>query len=443
MRLRNLTRMSLSLFMLVVVMGLGFNMSSKTHVVSTGSREAWVDDDDPTCGERQPCFRTIQDAVNAVEDSENGVVLGATVYILSGLYRENVLIERAVSLRGVGTVRLEPRDPQKPTILISYGLGYEYGISIENLEIATGSIGIEVVDSIIRDIGGNCITNMYAPLGLTTPSPYLQAKAGVLIRGKSTQRGFIYRNTISGMYGGIVLEDKVAMAKIQWNTIRNTGVGILLRNQHGGSFPTLIINNLLEHNGAHIVVENKAQAYIASNQLLLALAGQGISIRWGGRATVENNLISGSMIGISTSPYSSDPFAEPVDPLFEIIRNRIIGNRQGLVIASGQGKVLRNVISENGYSADPEMPSPMGDVFANGVGILLGQKVKVEISYNQIINNTLGIAYGDNAYSGCQQSLANRPFEGELIGSANEIHNNEFADLCPSLGFPWPPGFRK
>jgi ATP phosphoribosyltransferase len=105
----------------LLMIGIGLDMGfvgltgSKTLVSST----AWVDDDDPTCGGNSPCFRTIQAAVDAVDDSD---VRGGFVYILPGRYRENVVIKRVVSLIGVGNVYLEALDPKRPTILVSNGL---------------------------------------------------------------------------------------------------------------------------------------------------------------------------------------------------------------------------------------------------------------------------------------------------------------------------------
>lgn len=428
MKLRKITYgISLNLLVVAVVIGLGVGFSSPKRPELLVSDTAWVDDDDPTCGGNSPCFQTIQAAVEAVDDT-----IRAQVYIRPGRYRENVVLKRAVSLEGVGLARLEALDPEKPAILVSHGLGR--GIDIESLEI----VGmVEIVDAAIVWLLGNRIISI---------SPFQDA--GVWVERSKIR--WITGNEISDARAGIFLGKGAVVGSIYNNSIRQTGWGIRL--QDDAAVLSSIYANTFNNNGAHISATDQASAYIGGNQLLLGYS-YGIEVLKDARVIIENNLISSNGMGIYISCDSlyypllgeDDPCPGLQGPEFTLIRNRIMGNRKGgLILIIGRGKVLRNWISENGSTHGPA--SSYGGSLLSGVGLLLGRRVQVEISHNWVVNNTLGVVYGtlnDDAYSDCQWSRENRPFEGKLTGSNNEIRDNEFADLCPSSGFPWPPGFRK
>jgi len=433
----------LSLLMVGIGLGMGFVglTGSKTLVSST----AWVDDDDPTCGGNSPCFRTIQAAVDAVDDSP---FYGASVYILPGRYRENVVIKRVVSLIGVGNVYLEALDPKRPTILVSNGLESRPVEKITGLEIFGGKIGIELVDARIGTIARNRIR------GYPSYDSPLWTDAGIWIeRAVIGGGGFgIFENEISDAVSGIFLKQGAVVEFIHDNIIQRTGWGIALQDD---ARALSIRTNSFKHNNTHIDVRGNGLAYIVNNQMLLAETGGIIVEAEGASLTIENNLIANSnMVGIylacqSDSGFTAIPFE--VDnskcpgqqgPRFEIVRNQITGGRYGVILVTGQGKIVRNWISGNGFVR--EAISLLG-----GAGLLLGpgQKMQVEISHNWIVNNRVGAAYSlsgaSAAESGyCQFFKEIPPFEGKLTGRDNKIEDNELSDLCPP-DYPWPPGFRK
>ncbi len=434
----------LALIALVIVLGVGFSTLKAPVTAIQQAREAWVDDDDPTCGGNSPCFRTIQAAVDAVDDSGPD---GGFVYIRPGHYRENVAVKRTVSLIGVESVRIEAADPKRPTILISNGLQSRPVKIINHLEIFGGKVGIDVVDARIEVIAGNRITSLndtqwgtYGSLSL----PWMEA--GIWVERAVIGVLGIRDNEISNAGSGIVLRQGAFVSNISMNTIQRTGWGILLQDDAKADS---ISTNTFKHNSIHIRVTGQAWADIVNNQMLLA-ESSGITVMAnseGGwlsrRLTIENNLIADNHIGIyltCQNPSSGTPFGVSEEdpcpgqqgPNFSIIRNRIVGGLYGIIVVTGQGKILRNRISENGFTTE---------VF-EGAGLLLGVKMQVEISHNWIVNNTWGVVYSlADQYYNCQ--FERRPlFEGKLAGSNNEIRDNEFADLCPP-DYPWPPGFRK
>jgi hypothetical protein len=426
----------LGLLTIGIGLGMGFvgDTGSKTLVSST----AWVDDDDPTCGGNSPCFRTIQAAVDAVDDSD---VRGGFVYILPGRYRENVVIKRVVSLIGVGNVYLEALDPKRPTILVSNGLESRPIEMITGLEIFGGKTGIELVDARVKMIARNRIRG-YPSFG----SPLL-TNAGIWIERAVMAEGYgIFGNEISDAASGIFLKQGAVVELISNNIIQHTGWGIGLQDD---AKVFSIRTNTFQNNQTHIRMTGNGLAYILSNQMLLAEQGGIIVEAERASLTIENNFIANSnMVGIYLA--CQPDFTEilfRVDskcpgqqgPRFEIVRNQITGGRYGIIVVTGQGKIVRNWILGNGFIS--EYISLLG-----GAGLLLGlgQKMEVEISHNWIVNNRVGAAYSlfaaANAWD-CQLEEI-PPFEGKLTGRDNKIEDNELRDFCPP-DYPWPAGFRK
>jgi nitrous oxidase accessory protein NosD len=456
-RKRKIVLTALGMLALAVLIDLGFSTPKAPVATLANSSTVWVDDDDPTCGGNAPCFQTIQAAVEAVDDSD---LDGGFVYIRSGHYRENVVIKRTVSLIGVGSVRLEALDPKKPTILVSNGLNSRPIKIINNLEIFSGEIGIEIVDARIEAIAGNRITSLTGRWSGFGPISLPQTEAGIWIERAVLYPWGIFNNEISNVVGGIAMVQGARAERIFMNIIEDTGNGIVLQDDAQVRF---ISSNTFARNGNHIRVGNtykhrdnqvgvtgQVLADIVNNQMLLAELHGIIVEAEGARLTIENNLIADNsgIAGIYLSCQSpsskgpvgvgeEDPCPEQRGSDFIIIRNRIVGGRYGIILVTGQGKILRNWISENGY--------PQAAIPFEGAGLLLGQKMRVEISHNWIVNNTLGAGYSILAVYNLPdcQFLEKKPlFEGELTGSNNEIRDNEFADLCPA-DYPWPPGFRK
>lgn len=438
-RQRFVSSAALGVLMLFVVLGLGIGLSTPKAPATQSATKAWVDDDDPTCGGNSPCFQTVQAAVEAVDDSG---LEGGFVYIRPGRYRENVVIKRTVSLIGVGgSVRLEAADPTKPIILVSNGL-QSRPIKIIGLEIFGGKIGIDVVDARIGVIASNRIQ------GYNSFNSLLRTEAGIWIERAVIVGSFgIVGNEISNVTAGIFLGQGAVVDRISDNIIQRTGWGIALQDD---ARALSISANTFNHNDSHIIVTGQGRAYIVNNQMLLA-ENRGITgTAEGAFLYIDNNLLADSgMAGIYLSCQSpsfstplgvgdEDPCPGQQGPEFYIIRNKIEGGRYGIIVVTGQGRILHNWISNNGFASSSVL---------KGTGLLLGQKMQVEISHNWIVNNIVGAAYSiSGAYAAesgsCQFLVERPPFEGKLTGSNNEIRDNEFADLCPP-DYPWPPGFRK
>ncbi len=447
---RKLAVALLELVVLILVLCGGFSTRGASDTAIQQTTDAWVDDDDPTCSGKQPCFSTIQAAVDSLEQG--------TVHIFPGRYRENVVITKSVSMTGEGAwefkgvrelVRLEPQDPLKPTILVK-GVGVK---TISALEIVAGTAGIQVEDG-----GVGSITNNRVIGGL---------KAGIrLVRSG----GSIFSNEIIGTgsevtMSGIEIED--GPAYISTNSITHVQQGLVILRQKYLAPQIGVQHNTFSRNLIHVSLQGQARvwmslnhfangdiaielqdqawAQIVSNQLLANEVG--ILLNDQSQASIQLNSLLNNWIGIQTGGplfydgvgWSFSRQTKQQNPQFEIIRNHIIGNVIGAILVEGRGRLLRNEITGNGFS-DQTQYLPVSTLMYKMLGgMLLSPWISVEISNNRVENNTQGVVYISDRFD---HECSRAPVEGEIKGQDNEIKDNEFGDLCPP-DYPWPPGFRK
>ncbi len=426
------------------LIGLGVSFSTTKAPVTAIQQltEAWVDDDDPTCGGNSPCFQTIQAAIDAVQ---LGPHQSGTVHIRPGLYREHVVLTKNVKLEGAGRelVRLEAPDSTKPVIFVKG----TYLSGLSGLGIFSGSVGILVEDAEVFAIKYNRIAGYtesgirlvrsqasissnelpdYIPSDIDPASSLLIGTGIDVLEGsRATIAGNVIRPLIQ--IHGQRSPLQRSYAEISWNLlgsieVRFGGAASIFSNQLSSPMGRLI----------GITVVKDASAQIFSNQV----QGYGIGIEIGsdGQADIHNNLIVGNGTGIRTGVEKRFSPAPP--PRFRILRNRIVSNHLGLALYEGQGlyglpraEVKYNWISENSGS-----PGTYSDPDAGG-GVQFRQQVRLDFSNNFVINNYYGI---------CPYLERDEDIDPEALqGSNNEIRDN-VSDLCGAdTHYPWPPGFRK
>lgn len=399
--------------------------------------KAWVDDDDPTCGGNSPCFKTIQAAIDAIQ---LGPYQSGTAYIRPGLYREHVQITKDVELEGAGRelVRLEAPDQTKPAILIKG----TYSGELSGLGIFGGSVGILIEDAEVFEIARNRIAG-YTQAGIRLT----RAKISSGIHENELPDQWLYLTQM-----GIEIGEG-SNAEIEANVIRsylkidgkestafiggNILQGVVVQQGEAAIVRNHLIGFSSSRWGVGIFITGaEASASIIANQIQGYEAG--IALKRG-KAHIKSNLISTNEYGIAIGD-PSRPAPEP--PQFEIVRNRIVANRQwGLVVYEGQGvkvpliplpptpraQIRNNVISENGF-----------DYYADDSGgVQFWPRSRLDFSNNWVINNTSGICpYFD---------YRENPIDPEaLVGKDNEIRDNTY-DTClfGNETYPWPPGFRK
>ncbi len=449
--LKKLAVVILELMALILAFGVGFSTpkAPMTIGVLADTTDAWVDDDDPTCSGKQPCFSTIQAAVDALEKG--------TVHIFPGRYRENVVITKNVALTGEGAwefkgvrelVRLEPRDPLKPTILVK-GAGVK---TISALEIVAGTVGIQIEDSGLDDIANVRVVGgleagirlVRSAVGSIFSNEIIGTGSQVTMSGIEIEDGYaryISMNSITHVQQGLVIirQKYLDQIAVWYNTFSRNLFHVWLK----GQVRVQMRLNHFANGGTAIKLQDQAWAYIVSNQL--SANEVGILLNDQSQASIQLNSLLNNWIGIQAGgalyvdalPWPVSRQGKQQNPQLEITRNQIIGNMVGVILVEGQGRLLRNEIVANGLSAPSLIGAMLG--YTKLGGILLSPWMHAEISNNRIENNTYGVAYISDRFD---HECSRAPMEGEIKGQDNEIKDNEFGDLCPP-DYPWPPGFRK
>jgi parallel beta-helix repeat protein len=222
---------------------------------------AWIVDDDGPAD-----FHTIQEAINAASD-------GDTIFVKNGIYHENVVINKTISLNGEG------RDA---TIIDGSMVGNVVKVSADNVKI----------------------------MGFTIQNSGQDYNSAVYVSGSSTT---ITNNTVvHNAWYGIMLENSQGN-NISKNVVMNTWAGIYLHQ----SSNTIISENTLFLNGEPfgIALDGANNNYVGENSLedclyesielfdsdnnivtsnYIARAHMGIWISYAGNNTISRNNIEDS-----------------------------------------------------------------------------------------------------------------------------------------------------
>lgn len=96
------------------------------------------------CGSTPPATVLAKDdGPGRIQDAIDGIDPGGIIVIRSGTYKENLLIDRPLTLIGEDGVTVEPEDPSQPAIIVR-----ETGaVSIQGLTIRDAVVGIELISS--------------------------------------------------------------------------------------------------------------------------------------------------------------------------------------------------------------------------------------------------------------------------------------------------------
>ncbi len=110
-------------------------------------------------GTRARPFQTIMDGVNAAK-------VGATVAIAAGQYREDVILDRSVHLRGRCPAKVQLKPATSPAALVVSEEGSVGGLEVVGGLVSVLATGVELRDLWVHDIDGPAITVNGAGLAL-------------------------------------------------------------------------------------------------------------------------------------------------------------------------------------------------------------------------------------------------------------------------------------
>jgi len=311
-------------------------------------------------------YTSIQESINASNP-------GDTVQVREGVYKENIVIDKMISLVGDGSEHTKIQ-PLKPTtgvrITANYAIFERFGIS------STLSWGI-VIEANFTSISSNSVTNCTNGL--------------ILSSGFSN---LIQDNTFSNH-----LENAIMLVDSSFNTIRNntcsqSKTGMFVEDSDMNYLQNnTVINNV---DGIHVSWSDKISIFwnTCSNN-----SNQGIYLSQGSdNCLIYENSFAGNDVGIST-PWMHKGFNTPADHnTFE--RNTCIYNRLGVSFGYlRNASITRNHITRNTIGMWFHLGSYSPDNSITHNNIYLNLEAAINLSYasdNPIsaINNYWGSAAG-------------------------------------------------
>jgi parallel beta-helix repeat protein len=369
---------------------------------------------------------TIQGGINLAN-------IGDTVFVYSGIYTENVLVDKSINLTG---------QDNKTTIIDGQATGdgvyvTSDWVNITGFTVTNGDYGIHL-DSTSNNMIMNNIVHSNADEGMflfsssnniITNNNLSQNYYGIHIRESSNNNtvvnNIVWNNSINGIY----------LSKLSYNQIinnrisHNGGNGIFLftalnntlkandisNNSHGIYFTSSSRNNTLMDNR---ITNNDYGIYfglswnntIKDNEILYSTwHGLRISSSSTNNTVTNNNISFNGRHGIMLSLTSTSNY---------ISHNRISNNADGFNLSSSSNNtILHNDISSN-----------------FNIGIYLSSSLNCTILNNTVLNNLIGIYLTD--------SVNNSVFHNNIIDNSNQAYddasfNNDWDGGYPLSGNFW------
>ncbi|RQW79784.1 MAG: hypothetical protein EHM14_07435 [Methanothrix sp.] len=254
-------------------------------------------------------YESIQEAVNASSE-------GDTIVVQSGVYSENVLVDRSLTLRGQGNPVIDARGNGSPLKLTSSGIVVE-GFTLTNSGKSDPGIGI--YGSVFR----------FPAMNNSTIQNNVVANNSIGILVSETESNLVQKNVIRyNRRIGIDLE-RAEINSISENTIEENGIGISL----AASNLNHIQNNTIKGNEKGILL---------SNRYLSEAGPSGFS----DGNSIYGNEIQNNEYGIRLN------YAEGND----IHSNKLINNRYAVYLDDSEN----NSVLENTFVGNNENISPNG-----------------------------------------------------------------------------------
>jgi len=411
-------------------------------------------------------FAEIQSAINTATD-------GDEILVGDGLYRENLVVNRSITLKGDGNATVEGLEVDLPVINItsenvtlesliitnatatadesSFGAiqvssdgcrllnnticnssahgilltssgdhrisgNHIYGIGKSGI-CAIRSDNNNIVDNKIHNIGEDgifidtCIYNT-----ISHNAMYNISECGV--DAHNLRKSEIYQNEIYSIgEDGVCLEGSWNNVLLENRIYENENDGITLFNTSNNNY--LGLNSVIGCGVYGVLAIDSSDDNVVVSNTLSNNGLSGIGIYGSKSSTIlRNDVFDNYNNGISVRENSDNN---------EIKENRVHGNvRDGLRIEACSNNLLfMNVIYENrnGVDMDDSSDSTLieNEIYDNSLGVILEFSENVVLAENELYNNSFGAVQ----YNHCNESKISR----------NDIHDNEddgihLADSC-------------
>jgi parallel beta-helix repeat protein len=352
-------------------------------------------------------YPTIQEAINAAN-------AGDTIFVRNGTYRENVVVNKTVSLIGENkNTTIIDGNKTGSVVKIAANNTIVSWLTIQNSGTSFADSGIwlyhvngsTISNNIIRNNGYYGINAEFSVCNVTGNHVGRNKDTGIwLFRGPVKDISYVCNNTVenNGYEGialsytkgvvtgnvvrnntqyGIILENSFD-SSATWNTITDNEWGIHLRDSGFAISNYLIANNVVEDNIGGIDSESSVNATISGNKIIDNKGSYGV-VSHAGYASMNNNTIS--------------------------------GNSGGAYITGADGSTLKkNLIMNN-----------------ENYGILLHSD-SCTIQDNQVLNSDIGISIEGSANSIYHNSFSNNTKQVQSYNLTNTLDN-----CYPSGGNYW------
>jgi len=298
----------------------------------------------------------IQDLIDNASD-------GDTIYIPSGIYYENIIINKSISLVGEDkNTTVIDGEENGIVVYVSADEVNISGFTIQNSGSDWNDAGIELHSNysiIIKNIISNNFRGIYildSSNNLFTSNTISDNKYEGMILYSSNRYNTIKDNIISNNGCGINLEYPSGYNTITGNTISNSGGKVIILE---GSFRNNISDNIISNSGDDCIYLNGAISNTISNNTISDSGYDGIGLLF----SSKNNIIQGNNIN------SNDECG--IHLWHSCNRNNITeniitsNNEDGIeILASDYNTISDNEISNNGYGINLHC-NFMGDDFSN------------------------------------------------------------------------------
>lgn len=254
---------------------------------------------------------------------------GDVVFVSEGVYFENLVIDKNVSLIGAGAGVTSIFAQTGIAISIT---GTDTTALVEGLTITSkDNIGLQAVG------GGVTVRDCEFTNNSAAPPLFLNGTVSV-----------VRRNTFTDNFGAITLWDD------QGSVVSNN----LIKNNNGGTQD----NNVLGGNGT-IFIRRGVPATVVANNILKDNTKADAIFCWQGTPTIKNNTIVGhtdaTALGSGAWAAGTGITAAASNPL--ITSNIIVGNREG-IRGNGVPGITYNLITDNEASDYGPYSSDLGEV---------------------------------------------------------------------------------
>jgi parallel beta-helix repeat protein len=345
---------------LIAVLVLGLAVALLSLGTSSGTQ------DQPECTVTVQPGESIQKAIYKAEAAERGMVC-----LTEGSWRENLVIEKSLTLRGAGPGKsIISVDHDRPVVLIISD--EEIEVTIEGLSIT----GAGFYGECSPTIPGVSVALLYCSHGLSLGgkvkatiqgNTISKSRDGIYMEGSA--KAIIRENSIRENAGNGIFTEDTAWAIIEGNTILRNQVGIEIR--YKGESEITIIENTISENAVQgiFIMSGSAQATIEGNTI--SRNGDVGILMWGSQVTIKGNTIEGNKSdGIFMSGSAK------VAIIDSIIRNNTgwgiavslmkcgyseaIGRFTGEVIFEGNNQIYDNGEGDVCLSSSITLPTPPG-----------------------------------------------------------------------------------